>query len=93
MIADEQRSKPGVVNIDDTYGFKVDTDCYPFGKFKNGELTPTLYPTSIDSLFRLYFKHKVAELTADKKLQIEGLLSAVEEVKKIISDIQGILEL
>lgn len=93
MNEEEQRVKPGVVNIDGIYGFKVDTDCYPFGRFKNGELVPSLYPTSIEGIFRLYFKAKLTDITAGKKLEIEHLLIAVEEVKKIISDIQGILEL
>lgn len=93
MNEEEQKIKPGVVNIDDVYGFKVATDCYPFGKFKNGELVPNLYPTSVEGIFRLYFKAKLADITAGKKLEIEHLLTAVEEVKKIISDIQSILEL
>lgn len=92
-MEEEQRVKPGVVNIDGVYGFKVDTDCYPFGKFKNGELVSNLYPTSIEGVFRQYFKFKLADLTAGKKLEIEELLVAVEEVKKIVKDIQGILEL
>lgn len=87
------RIKPGVVNIDGVYGFNVESDCYPFGKFKNGELSTSLYPTSIEGLFRLYFKTKVADLTAGKKLEIEGLLTAVEEVKKILTELKAILDL
>lgn len=94
MEEDEVKvSKPGVVNIDGVYGFKVDTDCYPFGKFKNGELVANLYPTSIDGVFRQYFKHKSTDLAANKQLELYEFLDIVNEIKKTVTDIKELLEL
>lgn len=84
-----QKSKPGLVVLDETYGFKVCDDCYIFGKMNDkGDISNPLYPSTIENVFKLYFKQKLAELTADKRLEITDLLAAVNEVNTIIKEIK-----
>lgn len=90
----KQRSKPGLVVLDETYGFKVCDDCYIFGKVNDkGDISNPLYPSTIENVFKLYFKQKLAEITADKRFEINGLLAAVNEVKTIIKEIKSKLEI
>ena len=89
-----QKSKPGLVILDETYGFKVCDDCYIFGKMNDkGDVSNPLYPSTIENVFKLYFKQKLAEITADKRLDINELLVAVNEVKTIIKEIKSKLEI
>lgn len=82
--------KPGLVMIDGTYGFKVCPECYVFGKVKDGEIVGRQsYPTTIDSLFRIYSKQKVSDIVADRQLNINELLDAVNETKNIIKEISS----
>lgn len=90
----KQKSKPGLVVLDDIYGFKVCDDCYIFGKVNDkGDISNPLYPSTIENVFKLYFKQKLAEITADKRIEITGLLAAVNEVKTIIKEIKSKLEI
>ena len=88
------KTKPGIVILDDTYGFKVCDDCYVFGKVNDkGDISNPLYPSTIESVFRLYSKQKLAEITADKRLSISDLLEAINQVKSIILEVKNKLEI
>lgn len=91
---EKQRSKPGLVMLDDRYGFKVCPECYVFGVvLEDGSIRNSLYPTSIDGVFRLYSKQMVSDLTADKQLTIKQLLDVVNEVKDMVKEIKNKLEI
>lgn len=103
ILEQEQDSKSGIVMIDEEYYFKIQARQYVFGKVRivdNEEsknhgkpvYNDLLYPDTLQGVFRLYFKHKQADLTANKKLTIEGLTEIVNEIKAIISDISRRLE-
>lgn len=93
----EQKDKQGIVNIDGVYAFKVDKDCYVFGKLKVDEnekdctIQSPLYPTTINGVFNLYFRHKLSDMSMNKRMEINELLDVVNEVKRIIKDIQELL--
>lgn len=88
------KTKPGIVILDDTYGFKVCDDCYVFGKVNDkGDISNPLYPSTIEGVFKLYGKQKLAEITADKRLSISDLLEAINQVKSIILEVKNKLEI
>lgn len=90
----KQKSKPGLVILDETYGFKVCDDCYIFGKINDkGDISSPLYPSTIEGVLKLYSKQKLAEIAADKRMDITELLVAVSEVKAIIEEIKIKLEI
>lgn len=85
--------KPGLVMLDDLYGFKVCEECYIFGKInKDGNIIKPLYPTTINGVLTLYGKVKVSDLAADKQLTISQFKDIVSEVKDMIKDISNKLE-
>lgn len=91
-------SKAGVVMIDDTYYFKITQRQYVFGKKSNnkdGEVVynDKLYPSTITSVFNIYFKEVLANKSMGKIMQIDDLLKLVSEIKADIKIIRERLEI
>lgn len=103
MMEQDQELKVGIVMIDEEYYFKIQSRQYVFGKVKlvkdvgsknygKPVYMDLLYPDTLQGVFRLYFKHKQADLTAGKNLTIEELLKVVNEIKAIILGIASKLQ-
>ena len=103
VLEQEQDSKSGIVMIDEEYYFKVQARQYVFGKIRivdNEEsknhgkpvYNDMLFPDTLQGVFRLYFKHKQADLTTGKRVTIEELLKVVNELKATILEISKKLQ-
>lgn len=100
----EQDSNSGIVMIDDEYYFKIQARQYVFGKVRTVQdessknygkpiYNDMLFPSSIEGVFKLYFKHKQTDLTAGRKLTIKEFLDVVNEIKSIIENISKKLQM
>lgn len=100
---DQEDSKAGLVMIDDEYYFKIQSRQYIFGKTrvvqdkesKNYGKTiymDLLFPTTIQGVFKQYFKYKQADLTQGNKLTINELMAVVNEIRATINDIANKLQ-
>lgn len=103
VLEKEQDSRSGIVMIDEEYYFKIQSRQYVFGKLRvidnedsknHGKpvYNDMLYPDTLQGVFRLYFKHKQADLTAGKRITIQELLEVVNEIKAIILAISAKLQ-
>ena len=82
---EEDKKVPGLVMIDETYGFKVTELCYTFGKVNDkGEVIQPLYPTTMESLINIYAKQRLADLTVNQKLSLREFKGVVDELKNEI---------
>ena len=90
-------SRAGVVMIDDEYYFRITSRQYVFGKRsvnKEGKdiFNDKLYPSTIEGVFKIYFKELLVKKTVGKTLSIDSLLNTVKEIKADIAKIKAILE-
>lgn len=103
VLDKEQDSKSGIVMIDEEYYFKIQSRQYVFGKVRiidnedsknhgKAVYNDMLYPDTLQGVFKLYFKHKQADLTAGKRITIQELHKVVNEIKAIILDISKTLQ-
>ena len=100
---DDNTGLSGTVMIDNEYYFKVGTRCYTFGKrrlitdkdspnYNQWVYNDKLYPTTIESVFKCYFKEQLDMRTKQQNLTIEQLLKVVEDIKSDIKRIADKLE-
>lgn len=103
VLEQDQDGKAGLVMIDDEYYFKIQARQYIFGKarviqdkesknYGKKIYSDLLYPDTLQGVFRLYFKHKQADLTAGKQISITQLLEVVNEIKATILEISKKLQ-
>lgn len=104
VLDQEQGASCGIVMIDEEYYFKIQARQYIFGKMRTVQdeesknygkpiYNDMLFPGDIEGVFKLYFRHKLADLSAGKRLSIKELLDLVNEVKLLILNISKQLQM
>ncbi len=91
-------ARAGVVMIDHEYYFRITSRQYVFGKKsvnKEGKevFNDKLYPSTIEGVFKIYFKEILAKKSLGRTMEIEQLLKVVAEIKDEILAIKNRLEI
>lgn len=87
-MEEQEKMSAGIVMLDDTYGFKVDSDCYVFGKVnEKGTIVNPVYPTSVEGVLKVYSKQRIFELSANKKMELNEFKQIVDYLQSEIKDL------